>query len=161
MRIFALFSIIGILSGCASQPPNPWESIEVPTDTPAQPIELGKFPLPSQSDSRGILYDIEGTNALEVYRLKAEGNTAIAAAHAQQIESLNKAVGSLVEAGQAQRRIADMRQEILEEERRHWMFEKVGYWFAIIGIGMAFMQWQLSKYSAQVGQNESAGDSKF
>jgi len=132
-----LCGLILVFSGCASQPPNPWESIEVPRGTITQPIELGKFPLPAQSDSEGIAYDIQGVNDLEAYRLTAEANTAIAAAHAEQIEALRKGIEGLVEAGKAQRRIADMRQEILEEERRHWMFEKVGYWFVIIGLGVA------------------------
>ena len=137
MRIFALFSIIGVLSVCASQAPNPWESIEVPTGEITQPIDLGKFPLPSQSDPRGIWYDIEGTNSLETYRLKAEGNTAIALAHAEQIEALRKGVDGLVEAGKAQRRIADMKQEMLESERRHNFYTSIGYWAVIIGMGFA------------------------
>ncbi len=126
-----------LILSCASQAPNPWESIDVPRGTITQPIELGKFPLPSQTRDDSILYDIQGVNDLETYRLTAEANTAIAAAHAEQIEALRKGIEGLVEAGKAQRRIADMRQEILEEERRHWMFEKVGYWFAIIGLGLA------------------------
>jgi len=136
MRTLVLCLIAG-LSSCASQPPNPWESIDVPRGTITQPIELGKFPLPSQTRVENILYDTQGVNDLEAYRLTAEANTAIATAHAEQIEALRKGIEGLVEAGKAQRRIADMRQEILEEERRHWMFEKVGYWFAIIGLGLA------------------------
>jgi len=136
MRTLVLCLIAG-LSSCASQAPNPWESIDVPRGTITQPIELGKFPQPSQSNSKRAVYGIEGVNALEVYRLAAEGNTVVAAAHAEQIEALRKGIEGLVEAGKAQRRIADIRQEILEEERRHWMFEKVGYWFAIIGLGLA------------------------
>ena len=121
------------LLGCASQPPNPWESIEVPRGTITQTIELGKFTLPSQSDSRRVVYDVEGVNALETYRLKAEGNTAIAAAHAQQIEALRKGIDGLVEAGKAQRRITDMRQEIIDSERRHHFWQSLGYWVLIVG----------------------------
>lgn len=138
MRILVLFSIIGVLSGCATAP-NPWDSVDVLRETPTRPIEVGKFPLPAESTSQGIWYDLEGVNALEAYRLAAEGNMAIADAHADQIESLNEAVGYLVEAGQAQRRIADMRQEILETERRHWMFERLGYWAGFIFIGVSLL----------------------
>jgi len=138
MRTLVLCLIVG-LSSCASQAPNPWESIEVPRGTITQPIELGKFPQPSQSDSKRAVYGIEGVNALEVYRLKAEGNTVVAAAHAEQIEALRKGIEGLVEAGKAQRRIADMRQEILEEERRHWLYERIGYWSAFLLIGTSLL----------------------
>lgn len=127
------------LLGCAAQPENPWDSVDVPTEAPTRPIVLEGFPLPSESTSQGIWYSLEGANELEAYRLKAEANTAIADAHADQIDALNKAIGSLISAGKAQRRIADMRQEILEEERRHWMFERLGYWVGYILIGASLL----------------------
>jgi len=135
MKFWLIFPLF--LLGCASQISNPWESIEVPTGEITQPIELGKFPLPSQTRAESILYDLEGVNELEAYRLTAEANTAIAAAHAEQIEALRKGVEGLVEAGKAQRRIADMTQEMLESERRHNFYTSIGYWFAIIGLGLA------------------------
>jgi len=57
--------------------------------------------------------------------------------HAAQIGQLKVARKALVEAGQAQRNIADMRQEMLEDERRHHFWQSIGYWVAIIGMGLA------------------------
>ena len=94
---------------------------------------------PYCTHSEGITYSVQGVNELEAYRLTAEANTTIAAAHAEQIEALRKGIEGLVSAGKAQRRIADMRQEILEEERKHWMFERLGYWAGYILIGASLL----------------------
>ena len=67
-------------------------------------------------------------------------NTTIANEHAQQIDELNNAVSHLKNAGAEQRRIADMRQEILEEERTRHLYEKLTYWVLLIAFGAAAVQ---------------------
>jgi hypothetical protein len=74
---------------------------------------------------------------LDSYKTAAEANTAIAAEHAQQVEVLQETVVSLVSAGQAQRSVAEMRKEMLEEERRHNFFKSIGLYAIIIGMGLA------------------------
>jgi len=79
-----------------------------------------------------VTFDLEGARRLETWRVIGSGNTEIAAAHADQVDDLRDAARSLVEAGQAQRTVAEMRREILEEERRAHAIEKIGYWSAML-----------------------------
>lgn len=137
MRLLAIFLIAGALSACVTPQPNPWDSIEVVSQPATKPLDCGGFPYPSEVIGESIVYDNSGANALEAYRACSEANEDIAAEHAQQIDQLHIATKGLVEAGQAQRRIADMRQQILEEERRHWFFERIGYWAGFLIIGAA------------------------
>ena len=84
------------------------------------------------------MFDLSGARALEAYRVAGAGNTEVALEHAAQIDELHTAAGALVEAGQAQRRVADLRLEILEEERRHHTIEKISlYLLALLGLGAA------------------------
>ena len=132
--------MVGILVGCAATPtPDPWQGIEVETRPTTTPLVLPVWPLPVEFTEDKAVFDLEGVRALEAYRVAAGGNTEIAAAHADQIDDLRTATKALVDAGKAQRKVADLRLEILEEERRHWMFEKISYWagFLIIGLGVA------------------------
>ncbi len=68
----------------------------------------------------------------------AEGNTEIAKAHAAQIVELQKALAGMLEAGRAQRRVSDLRLEILQEERRQHVIEKIGlYALMLATLGVA------------------------
>lgn len=85
-----------------------------------------------------MTFDLSGARALEAYRVVGEGNTELAEEHAAQIDDLKTAAAALVETGQAQRRVADLRLEILQEERRHHFIEKISlYALALLGLGVA------------------------
>jgi len=85
-----------------------------------------------------VTFDISGARALEAYRIAGEGNTELAEEHAGQIDDLKDAAAILVETGQAQRRVADLRLEILQEERRHHFIEKITlYAGAILILGVS------------------------
>ena len=140
MRKLLTFLIIGasLSAGCATTPPDsPWDGLTVETGRAAPALDCGPFPFPTRASEAEIVYDQEGVNALEAYRICAEANQANVDEHAAQIQELKIARKALVEAGQAQRNIADFRQEMLEDERRHHMWQSVGYWIAIIGMGFA------------------------
>jgi len=137
MRQLALFLIAGAsLSGCVTTP-NPWLGQVTETEAAAAPVDCGSFPMPTQFDGDNITYDNAGVNDLEAYRVCSEANKAIAAEHAAQIGELKTARAALVSAGAAQRNIADMRQEMLEDERKHNAVMSVGYWIIILGLGLA------------------------
>ena len=128
----------GILAGCATPPTaNPWEGIEVQEPGAEMPLELPEFPSPASVGMDTVTFDIDGANAISAYIVTAEANTGIAEEHAGQIDDLRVASQSLVDAGKAQRVVADLRLEILEEERRHWFWEKTGYWAGFLIIGLA------------------------
>ncbi len=136
MKRLAIFLIAGVLSGCASVPANPWQGLTTETDPATRPIDCGRFPLPTQSTETTITYDKEGANKLEAYRECSEANQDIADENADAVDSLKVARKGLTEAGQSQRNIADMRLQMLEDERRHHLIQSVGYWVVILGLAL-------------------------
>lgn len=134
MKKFLTSLIVGLsLSACATVEENPWADLTVETDPAEAALDCGSFPMPVLSDEVGITYDLAGVNDLEAYRTCSEANQGIANEHAAQIDQLKVARKALVEAGEAQRNVAEMRQEMLEEERRHHFWQSLGYWVLIIG----------------------------
>ena len=138
MRKWLIFSIAGVvLSGCATTAENPWDGLTVDTDPAATSVDCGQFPLPSEVIGNAIVYDQAGVNDLEAYRACSEANKGIVDAHAAQIGHLKVARAALVDPGQSQRNIAQMRQEMLGDERRHNFYEKFGLYAVIIGLGLS------------------------
>lgn len=123
-----------VLTGCATVSPNPWTPLDADTSETTTCDPLPDKPIPDiQGDT--FVYDGQGTAELDQYFILAEACEKIANAHAKQIDQLKQAASSLVEAGKAQRRVADLRAEIIAEERRkHWI-EKAGL-YAIIALGI-------------------------
>lgn len=137
MKTLLLCLIAGVLSACATVAENPWQGLTVDTDPAVTSIDCGKFPLPTEVISNSIVYDTSGANDLEAYRVCSEANAGIADEHAAQIAELKTARKALVEAGQAQRNIATMKQEMLEDERQHHFWQSLGYWIMIGGLAAA------------------------
>ena len=133
MKLLTCLIVFAVLSGCATAPVDPWQGLTVDTKPAATPIDCGSFPLPVRASETEIVYDKAGSNDLADYMDCSEANEAIATEHALQIGQLKIARKSLVEAGQAQRRIADMKQEMLDDERRHHFWQSLGYWVLIGG----------------------------
>jgi len=128
---------VGVLTGCATTEVNPWESIEVPREAAQQPVQPPTWPIPATFDDEGATFTLEQLRVLDVFREISDANLAIAREHAAQIEVLQDALAALVEAGQAQRVVADMRSQMLEEERKHNAVEKVGLWILVLGLAAA------------------------
>lgn len=121
------------ISGCASTPsPDTWGSIEIPGDPATQPVALPEWPQPIDFTENTVTFDLDGAHRLESWRVAGTGNTEIAAANADQVDDLRDAARSLIAAGKAQRRVAELRREILEEERRAHLYEKVGLWAMLV-----------------------------
>lgn len=128
------FLLVGVLSGCATTAPDHWQGLDVDISPATTPIHC-VLPLPDEVIGQSIVY--ETSLALEAYRVCAEANEDIVSEHALQIHQLKLARKGLTEAGQAQRRIADMKQEMLDDERKHNFFQKIGLYVVIVGMGMA------------------------
>ena len=126
-----------LVASCATPAVDHWQGLETETELAASPLDCGSFPLPDASDPTGMTYTKAGSNKLNSYRQCSEANEAIATEHAQQIYHLKIARKGLTEAGRAQQNIAAMKQEMLEDERKHNFFTKIGYWVVIIGMGVA------------------------
>lgn len=138
IRLLTSLIIFASLSGCATSPPiSPWAGLSVETVPAAAALDCGSFPGPSGATDEQITYDQAGVNALETYRVCAEANQGNVDEHAAQIKQLKIARKGLTEAGQAQRNIADMRAEMLEDERKHHFWQSLGYWVVIGAMGVA------------------------
>ena len=133
-----IFCLAGAaLSGCASAPVDPWAELTVDESPAALAVDCGSFPLPDAVNGDNLVYSNAGANDLEAYRRCSEANAAIVQQHALQIGQLKRSRAALVDAGRSQRNIATMRQEMLEDERKHQFWQSVGYWAVIIGMGLA------------------------
>lgn len=139
-RFLTLLIAGALVSGCAAKQPDPWQSLTADHQPAARPLSIGSFPHPDEANDNRIVYERDGVVALEIYRQTAEANTAMATEHADRIDAQSKAIGHLIDAGRGQRRVADLRQEILEEERRHWFWERSSYWVALLVLGVAAAQ---------------------
>ena len=134
MRMLKTFLLVGVLSGCTTVAPNPWHDLDVDLSPATAPIHC-ILPRPDEVIGQSIIY--ETAHALEAYRVCSEANEDIVSEHALQIHQLKLARKGLTEAGQAQRHIANMKQEMLNDERKHNFFEKIGLYVVIIGMGVA------------------------
>jgi hypothetical protein len=86
----------------------------------------------------GFLYGRTGVDCLESYFIIAEGNTDIGEALSKQVALLKQERNELILAGRSQRKVADLRQNIIEQERRQHWFEKAGlYAIMLFGLGAA------------------------
>ena len=121
--------LVGSLLACATPPVNPWDSIKVPSEAIETPLPCDELPEPQALD------DI-GKGRIEAMRECAMANYDIASEHVTQIKKMRLATHDLIEAGQAQRRICDMKQEMLDEERRNHLISTIG-WAAIALAGIA------------------------
>ena len=78
---------------------------------------------------------LECYQALDAYDIVAIGNTDIAQANADALRKTEAGYDALIEAGKLQQQLSQIRQEILEEERKAHMHDK---WFyqGIIALGL-------------------------
>ena len=131
MRLIIILALF--LSGCATVTPNPWQDLDTDLSVATGPIHC-VLPRPDEVVGQSIVYT--SAHALEAYRVCSEANEAIVTEHALQIGQLKLARKGLTEAGQAQRHIADMKQTMLNDERRHNLYMSVGYWVVILGLAL-------------------------
>lgn len=137
MRKLAICLISGALASCATQPPNPWVGLDTDTSPAVTSIDCGTFPLPDSATKEHITYSKAGSNALDDYRLCSEDNKDLVDEHAAQIDQLKISRKGLTEAGIVQRNIADMKETMLRDERRHNFWNNLGLYVVIIGMGFA------------------------
>ena len=135
-KISAIFLISSVAS-CTTVPPDPWTDLETETEAAVTPLDCGSFPFPADFNDEVVTYDKAGTNDLNDYRKCAQANHDIAEQHALQINQLKIARAALVDAGGAQRRIADMRQQALTDERQHNLWTTWGLYAVILAMGFA------------------------
>ena len=129
-RNWLLSLAAGALLGCAAPQTNPWDSVEIPAEAVEAPLPCSELPAPEA-------FDEIGKGRIAALSACAQANYDIAAEHVAQIEDMRRAAQNLLDGAQHQRRIADMKQEMLQEERRHHFYEKIGLYAVIIGLGLS------------------------
>ncbi len=130
-RNYLLFCLVGGLLACATSPQvNPWDSIEVPLEAVETPLPCDELPAP-------VVLDEIGKGRIAAMRECAMANYDIASEHVTQIEQMRLATHDLIDAGQHQRRIAEMKQEMLDDERRHNFWNNLGLYVVIIALGFS------------------------
>lgn len=137
MKRWLILLTVGALASCAANPPNPWQSVETCEGAAQQPLDLVRFPVPHVTGEDTATYTLGQIQQLDAFKTASEANTSIARQHAATIDQQCRAIDGLVRAGQAQRTVADMRAEMLQEERQARMFERFGYWAIIAALGVA------------------------
>jgi len=119
-----------LLVGCVAPQVNPWDSIEVPSEAIETPLPCDELPEP-------IALDDIGKGRILAMRECAMANYDITIEHITQIEEMRDAAESLIVAGKHQRRIAEMKQEMLDDERKRNFFEKIGLYALILVMGIS------------------------
>ena len=124
-----------IAVGCASQPRTPlpdWEAAAREEQEVADPIKLPELcALPSDGRWGARCWVI----FVDQYEIIAEGNTEIAFLNASALRKTEAAYDHLIAAGKMQQEIAEIRQELLEEERRGRMMDT--WWYrGLIALGV-------------------------
>ncbi len=123
-----LFSIL--ITSCATAPAeNPWDSVEIPSEAIETPLPCDELPAP-------LALDEIGKGRIDAMRVCAMANYDIASEHVTQIEEMRDATQNLVEAGQHQRRIAEMFKQMMEEGRRTHFWQRLG-WLLLFGGSLA------------------------
>ena len=143
-KTLLIFSLsLSLVASCASTPPDNWSDIDVETEAAVTPIDCGGFPMPSDviKDDEGNvtdgIYDKPAMNLLNDYRECSEANEGIANENALQVNQLKISRKGLTEAGAAQESISNMRQTMIEDERKHHFWSSIGQWALIIALGSA------------------------
>ena len=130
MKTFKTCLILGVLAGCATEPPpNPWAGLE----PASEPVPIQRV-LPSSVQSEdgkviAFVFDADAVAALDAYYEVSENNFHLG-------KELASQVNGLIHAGQAQRELSEIQREILLEERRSHLMQQAGL-YSIILLGLA------------------------
>ncbi len=134
MKIWTVLLIALIAVGCAGQPRTPlpdWSGAAREVKEVADPIELPELcEIPRDGQ-----WSLDCWRALNEYDIVASGNTDIAIANTEALRKTEAGYDHLILAGQMQQEIAEIRQELLDEERKGRMMDK---WFyrGVITLGL-------------------------
>ena len=128
-----LLPTILILAGCASTPVElpDWTLAERTPTAVTDPLDLPSLCAIPLTGS----WNVECWKRLSAYDLAATANTSIAQANANALRKSDASYDSLIEAGKLQSQLAQIRQQLLEQERRAHMMDN---WFyrGLITLGL-------------------------
>jgi len=117
-RAFSHLLILPLLLACATNPVTlPDWDIEKASIEAQSPLTLPVLP---QAGISGDLatFDKAAMEQLQRYVITSEGNVEIAQANAEALKSQSQAYNSLIDAGRMQQQISQIRQQLLDEEKK-------------------------------------------
>lgn len=136
-----------LITACESMPPPlefTFENFELIEAQAEYPKELGKikdlecYPGESDADCKVAGYtSADDIDALEAYKIRAEGNTEVAHHNAVAVDALLGQAAELVSAGIASENIQKIREEQLQSERQARLREKWYYRLMLLLVGAA------------------------
>lgn len=151
MKHLLLIAFAILITACETAPPpleftfEKFETIEAEVTYPAELPKIAKlkcYPGEGDGNCKIVGYvDAADIDRLAAYKIRAEGNTTIAQANAEALESVLKQTAELVAAGQAEENITKIREEQLSTER---MLRQQDKWFyrgmlALAGLAIVFV----------------------
>ena len=112
--------MVGGLIGCSSTPPIELPTCEIPA-APAEaqhPLTLPEIPVELESTVLTATYTLQGMAQWQRYRIAADTNTTIARENALALEARNASVNKLIECSSYSKHWMELREDMLQEERR-------------------------------------------
>jgi hypothetical protein len=137
MKYYLTLFLAGVLtSGCATDPVNPWDGVDIDEVAVEAPLVLPELPKPTIVGDQVIL-DASQAAQIRDYGIIARANTEMASEYSMSINERQRANTALIEAGKAQRMQSELRRGMLEDERRSNFFTNIGLYVVIIALGLA------------------------
>jgi hypothetical protein len=145
MRLLLLIALASLTTACSTAPPEitydfeTFKAIEAeathPSDLPkVAPLEC----IPSEDNCQGVGYTrTSDVDTLETFKELAIGNTEVAGANAEAVETMLAREDAILAAAKAQEQITRLREEQLAWERAERTREKWYYRVLIVLVGAA------------------------
>lgn len=137
MKAWLSCLILGVLAtGCSSTPLElPACEILGPLAEVQMPLTLPELPSAVRSDDAMATFDLAGMQQLKRYRIASDANTAIAEKNALALKARNEEVNKLIECSRYSKIWMEVREDMLEQERREHFMDNL-YHRGLIALGL-------------------------
>lgn len=135
MKIWLTLLIASTSVACGSNPPVALPDWEMAARVEMETADPTPLPLLCEIPATGT-WTLECWQALDEYDIVATGNTVIAQANADALRKTEQGYDALIGAGKLQQQLSQIRQEMLERERREHTMDN---WFYRIVIGLGLL----------------------
>ena len=138
MKVWLICWIVFALTACSTTPLQlPTCDIPGPSPEVQQPLELPRLPQAESSTDTTATYSLEEVKQLKRYRIAADTNTKIAKDNALALEARNNEVNELIECSRYSKIWMEVREDMLEQERRDHFIDNLWHRGLIVLGGIA------------------------
>lgn len=136
MKVWLICWIVFALTACSSTPLQlPTCDIPGPSPVVQMPLELPRLPQAASSTDTTATYPLEEVRQLKRYRLAADANFKVAQSNALALEARNDEVNNLIECSMYSKIWMEVREDMLEQERRDHFMDNL-YHRGLIALGL-------------------------